>query len=162
MVLWRGIAIADVSVVHPLSTHLLHRAATTAGAAASHRDQQKRTTFARLEPNGYNFVPVTVESNGRLSQPAIELVRTLGEEAAGPEGVSWASFVEVALRELGVGLVRGNYFLYRASVGMLVRSSGACFRLGLAGPRMMFVRNGMLADVVLMLSRLDDAACYHI
>jgi hypothetical protein len=26
-------------VVHPLSTHLLHRAATTAGAAASHRDR---------------------------------------------------------------------------------------------------------------------------
>jgi hypothetical protein len=47
IVLPRGIAIADVSVVHPLSTHLLHLAATTAGAAASHRDQQKRNTFAR-------------------------------------------------------------------------------------------------------------------
>jgi hypothetical protein len=112
MVLPWGIAIADVSVVHPLSMHLLHRAASTAGAAASHRDHQKRTTYSRLEPNGYEFVPVSVESYGRLSQPAMKLLHTLGEEAAGPGGVSRASFVDVALRELSVGLVRGNYFLY--------------------------------------------------
>jgi hypothetical protein len=132
MVLPRGIAIADVSVVHQLSTHLLHRAALTAGAAASHRDHQKRTTYSRLEPNGYEFVPVSVESYGRLSQPSMKLQHTLGEEAAGPEGVSRASFVDGALRELSVGLAKGNYFLYRASVGMLARSSGACFRPGLA------------------------------
>jgi hypothetical protein len=85
MVLPRGIAIADISVVHP---HLLHRAAATAGAAASHvhRDQQKRTAYARLEPNGYEFVPVSVESFGRLSQPAMKLLHTLGNEAAGPGG----------------------------------------------------------------------------
>jgi hypothetical protein len=134
MVLPRGIAIADVSVVHPLSTHLLHRAASTAGAAASHRDHQKRTTYSRLEPNGYEFVPVSVESFGLLSQPAMKLLHTLGEEAAGPGGVSRASFVDGALRKLSVGLVRGNHFLYRASVGMLARSSGACFRPGLARP----------------------------
>jgi hypothetical protein len=134
MVLPRGIAIADVSVVHPLSTNLLHRAASTAGAAASHRDHQKRTTYSRLEPNGYEFVPFSVESHGRLSQPAMKLLHTLGEEAAGPGGVSRASFVAGALRELSVGLVRGNYFLYRASVGMLARSRGACFRPGLAMP----------------------------
>jgi hypothetical protein len=134
VVLPRGIAIADVSVVHPLSTHLLHRAASTAGAAASHRDQQKRTTYARLAPNSYDFVPVSVESYGRLSQPAMKLLHTLGEEAAGPWDASRASFVDGALRELSVGLVGGNYFLYRASVGMLARSSGACFRPCLARP----------------------------
>jgi hypothetical protein len=132
MVLPRGIAIADVSVVHPLSAHLFHRAASTAGAAASHRDHQKWTTYSRLEPNGYKFV--SVESYGRLSQPAMKLLHTLGEEAVGPGGVSRASFVDGALRELSVGLVRGNYFLYRASVGMLARSGGACFRPGLARP----------------------------
>jgi hypothetical protein len=137
MVLPWGIAIADVSVVHPLSTHPLHQAATTAGEAASHRDQQKRTAYAWLEPNGYEFIPVSVESYGRLSQLAMKLLHTPGEESAGPAGpggVSRASFVEGALRELSVGLVRGNYFLYRASVGMLARSSGACFRPGMAQP----------------------------
>jgi hypothetical protein len=64
----------------------------------------------------------------------MKLLHTLGEEAAGPGGVSRASFVAGALRELSVGLVRGNYFLYRASVGMLARSGGTCFRPGLTRP----------------------------
>jgi hypothetical protein len=130
MVLPWGIAIADVSVVHPLSTRLVHRAASTAGAAASHRDQQKRTTYARLAPNCYEFVPVSVESYGRLSQPAIKLVHTPGCRP----WRRFAGLVDGALLELSVGLVRGNYFLYRASVGMLARSRGACFRPGLARP----------------------------
>jgi hypothetical protein len=107
---------------------VLTRAASTAGAAASHRDHQKRTTYSRLEPNGHEFVPVFVDSYGRLSELAMKLLHTLGEEAAGPGGVSRAPFVAGALRELSVGLVRGNYFLYRAPVGMLAWSSGACFR----------------------------------
>jgi hypothetical protein len=94
MVLPRGIAIADVSVVHPLSTHLLHRAASTAGVAASHRDQQKRTTYARLAPNGYEFVPVSVESYGRLSQLAMKLLHTLGEEDCKP----WGRFTGLVCR----------------------------------------------------------------
>jgi hypothetical protein len=129
-----GTAIADVSMVHPLSTHLLHRAASTAGAAASHRDQQKRTTYAWLEPNGCEFVPVSAESSERLSPLAMKLLHTLGDEAAGPEGGSWSSFVEGAPQELSVGLVEGNHFLYRASVGMLARSSGARFYPSLARP----------------------------
>jgi hypothetical protein len=38
------------------------------------------------------------------------------------------------LRELSVGLIRGNFSLYRASVGMLARSSGRSFRAGLSVP----------------------------
>jgi hypothetical protein len=97
-------------------------------------DLQKRTAYARLEQNGYESVPVSVEVHGRLSQPAMKPLHTLGGEAAGPGGDSRASFVEGPPWELRVGLVRGNYVLYRVSVGMLARSSGACFRLGLAQP----------------------------
>jgi hypothetical protein len=71
----------------------------------------------------------------------MKLLHTLGEEAAGPGGVSRASLVEGALRELSVGLVRSNYFLYRESVGVLAWSSGACFRPGLARPT-----NGVRAE----------------
>jgi hypothetical protein len=39
-----------------------------------------------------------------------------------------------ALRELSVGLYRGNFLSYRASVGMLARSSGASFRAGMRVP----------------------------
>jgi hypothetical protein len=127
-------AIADVSVVHPLSQNTLSAAAAGAGSAAARRDQQKRTAYARVEPNGYTFVPFSVESYGRLGQPAMKLLHQLGDEAAGPGGVTRASFVAGALRELSVGLCRGNYFMYRASVGVLARTSGSSYRAGLVVP----------------------------
>jgi hypothetical protein len=86
-------------------------------AAASHWDQQNRTAYARVEPNGYGFVPFSVETCGRIGQPAMKLLHDLGEEAAGPGGVSRSSFVAGALRELSVGLCRGNFLAYRASLG---------------------------------------------
>jgi hypothetical protein len=70
------IAIADVSTIHPTSLNTLFRAAATAGAAASHRDRQKQTAYARVEPNGYSFVPFSVESYGRLGQPAMTLLHS--------------------------------------------------------------------------------------
>jgi hypothetical protein len=124
----QGISITDISVIHPLSLNIISRSATTARAAASHRDQRKRTAYARVEPHGYGFVPLSVVTYGRLGQPAMKLLHSLGDEAAGPGGVTRASFVNVALRELSVGLCRGNFFAYRASVGMLARSSGTSFR----------------------------------
>jgi hypothetical protein len=62
----QGISITDISVIHPLSLNIISRVATTAGAAASHRDQLKWTAYARVEPHGYGFVPFSVETYGRL------------------------------------------------------------------------------------------------
>jgi hypothetical protein len=109
-------------------------AATTAGAAAPHQDQQKRTAYARVEPHGYSFVPLFVETYGRLGQTAMKLLHLL-HEAAGPEGITCASFVNGALSEVSVGLYRGNFLSYRTFVGMLATSSGASFRAGLSVPR---------------------------
>jgi hypothetical protein len=64
----------------------------------------------------------------------MKLLHLLGDEAAGPGGVMLASFVNCALRELSVGLGRGNFSAYRVSVGMLARSSGASFRAGMRVP----------------------------
>jgi hypothetical protein len=118
----------------PPSLNIISREAATAGATASHRDQRKRTAYARVEPHGYGFVPFSVETYGRLGQPAMTLLHLLGGEAAGPGGVTRASFVHGALRELSVGLCRGNFLAYRASVGMLDMSSGASCRAGLSVP----------------------------
>jgi hypothetical protein len=106
-----GITIADISITHPLAIKTLAAAATTAGAAAARRDQQKRATYSRVEPNGFPFVPFSVESYGRIGQPAMKLLHALGDEAAGPGGGMGASFVAGALREISVGLRRG-YFLF--------------------------------------------------
>jgi hypothetical protein len=53
----------------------------------------------------FPFVPFSVESYGRLGQPAMKLLHALGDEAASPGGVSRASFVAGALRELSIGCV---------------------------------------------------------
>jgi hypothetical protein len=87
-----------------------------------------------VELHGYGFESFYAETYGRLGQPAMMLLQLLGDEAAGPGGVTQASFVHGALRELSVGLCRGNFLAYRASVGMLARSSAVSFRAGLSVP----------------------------
>jgi hypothetical protein len=56
------------------------RAADMAGAAATFHDHQKKTAYARVEPNGYGFVPFSVETYGQLGQPAMKLLHQLGDE----------------------------------------------------------------------------------
>jgi hypothetical protein len=109
-----GIPIADISVSGyiPLSINALPAVATTAGAAAARRDQQKRATYVRVDPNGFPFVPFSVDSYGRSGQPAMKLLHALGQlgdEAAGPGGINWASFVAGALRELSIRPCRGKF-----------------------------------------------------
>jgi hypothetical protein len=127
-------AIADVPVILPTSLNTLSPAAATAGAAASHRDRQKQTAYARMEPNGCSVDPFSVKSYGGLGQPVMKLLHSLGDEAAGPGSVSQASFEAGALRKLSVEWNQGNVLLYRASVGMLARSSGSSFQAGLSVP----------------------------
>jgi hypothetical protein len=80
MALSRGITISDISVIQPLFINTLPRATTTDGAAASHRDQQKRTVYARVEPNVYGFVPFSVETHGQLVHSAVKLLHDQGLE----------------------------------------------------------------------------------
>jgi hypothetical protein len=136
MALPHGISITDI---RPLSVQIPSRATDMAGAAGSFCDHQKVTAYARAEPNGYGFVPFSVETYGRLGQLAMKLLHQLGNEAAGASGVSRASFVSGGLRELSVDLVRGNFWLYRATVGMLARVSGSSFRPCLSQPTDDFV-----------------------
>jgi hypothetical protein len=54
-------------------------------------------------------------------------INTLSAAATSPGAAA-------ALRELSVGLCRGNFLMYRASGGMFARVSGRGFRAGLAVP----------------------------
>jgi hypothetical protein len=51
-----------------------------------------------------------------------------------PHSQSTVGTAAPAVAAVPRGVVQGNYFLYRVSVGMLARSSGACFCPGLARP----------------------------
>jgi hypothetical protein len=76
-----------------------------------------------------------VETYARLGKPAISFHGELGLEAkeAGRK-VSMSGFVAAAIREISVGLCRGNYQMYRASLGLLAGVSGRGFREGAAHP----------------------------
>jgi hypothetical protein len=88
-----------------------------------------------VEPNGYPFVPFSVESYGRLSVPAAKLLHDLGNEAASPRThFTRASFVAGALWELSVGLCRGNCAMYWARAGFHALVTGQSFCTGMVSP----------------------------
>jgi hypothetical protein len=64
----------------------------------------------------------------------MKLLHQLGDEAAGTGGVTRVSFVACTLRDLSVGLCRGNFLMYRAVGGMVALVSGRGFQAGLAVP----------------------------
>jgi hypothetical protein len=65
-----------------------------------------------------NLLGEQVSHTGHLGQSAMKHLHSLGDEAPGPGGVTRASSVNGTVRELSVGLCRGNFLSYRASVGM--------------------------------------------
>jgi hypothetical protein len=105
-----GMSVVDVPITHPSGVANRAAAATTDGAAAARRDREKRQTYGQLEPNGYPFIPLSVETYGRLGNPAISFLGQLGLEAKEAwRKVSKSGFVAAAIREISVGLCRGNY-----------------------------------------------------
>jgi hypothetical protein len=93
----------------PSGASSLRAAALTDGAAAAaRRDTSKRAAYNALDPNGYDFVPFSAESYGRLGKPALALLSRFGEVACSSETVSKGAFVAGALRELSVGLCRAH------------------------------------------------------
>jgi hypothetical protein len=82
------------------------------------------------------FVPMSVESFGRLGAPALTLLGVLANQAvqAGGPGLSLATFVSGALRELSVALCRGNASLCRSGTYVATRAAGRTPMRGLARP----------------------------
>jgi hypothetical protein len=82
------------------------------------------------------FVPMSVESFGRLGAPALSLLEDLVDQAvqAGGPGLSRAAFISGALRELSVALCRGNASLCRSAAYIATRAAGRAPMRGLAQP----------------------------
>jgi hypothetical protein len=82
------------------------------------------------------FVPMSVESFGRLGAPALTLLGDLADQAvqAGGPGLSRAAFISGALRELSVALCRGNASLCRSGAYVATRAAGRAPIRGLAQP----------------------------
>jgi hypothetical protein len=86
--------------------------------------------------SGLLFVPLSVESFGRLGAPALSLLRSLADHAvlAGGPGLSHDAFISGALWELGVALCRGNTSLGRSGLYNLTRVIGRAPLRGLSCP----------------------------
>ena len=80
---------------------------------------------------GHKFVPVAVESWGRLGQDMSRFLFELGDVAAESGGVSKAILVRSAHQRISCALVRGNAQVYYQAMTLLVRQSGRAFTAGL-------------------------------
>jgi nucleotide-binding universal stress UspA family protein len=134
LVLPDALTVTDISVVHPAAPTYVAGAAQTDGSAAAARDQLKRARYETEDPAAYAFTPFSVETYGRLGKPAMELLNTLATAATRGGADFKGDFVTNALKEISVGLCRGNAILYRRSLYVLARTSGNAFRAGMDVP----------------------------
>ena len=125
-----ALTVVDVSVVHPAAATQVNVAARADGSAAAVRDHAKRAQYENSDPLRCACVPLSTETFGRLGKPAMALQNKLAERASASGVVFKDDVVGNALRELSVGLCRGNFVLCKCSLYALARVSGTAFRAG--------------------------------
>jgi hypothetical protein len=111
-------------------------AVRTTGVAAAARDASKWRAYLQVS-SALPFVPMSVESFGRLGAPAVtKLLGDLADQAvqAGGPGLSRAAFTSGVLRELSVALCRGNASLCRSGAYVATRAAGRIPMRSLAQP----------------------------
>ena len=128
--------VADVSVIHPGCPTVRAKAARAAGAAASERDDEKRRKYRGQGMEGRKFVPLSMETHGRLGAPAMKLLGRIARRAVQNSGgaVSAAQFVEGTLQELGACMCKYNARIERAVATNFCLGAGKRFMPGLARP----------------------------
>jgi hypothetical protein len=96
---------------------------------------QREQAYQRVS-SGLPFMPVSVDSFGRLGPPALSFLRSVADDAVQAEGpgLSRGTFILGALQELGVVLCRDNASLGRSDLYALTRASGRGPLRGLSCP----------------------------
>jgi hypothetical protein len=118
-VLPRRLVVGDFSVIHPAAASFAGGAACTPGFAAAARDASKRLAYWQVS-SALPFVPMLVESFGRLGVPSLTLLGDLADQAvqAGEPGLSRAAVNSEALRELSLDrdLRSDNDFIWQLEI----------------------------------------------
>ena len=84
----------DCVVTHFIAPSYLTCASQTAGYAAEGMERKKRSDFERFVLGaGYDFVPLAMESYGRLGREASRFLSDLGDIAASDGRLRKATFV---------------------------------------------------------------------
>jgi hypothetical protein len=132
----RRLVVGDVSVIHPASGSCARAAARLPGWAAARRNAAKERAYWHVS-SGLPFVPLSVESFGRLGALALSLLRSLADQAvqAGGSGLSRDAFIFGVLWELAVALCRGSASLRWSGLYHLTLISSRAPLRGLSCPR---------------------------
>jgi hypothetical protein len=125
--------VGDVPVIHPGSATYCAAASKTDGGAAAWWDADKTSQYRRYGAGCYRFVPLTVETCGRLGRPFMDLLTDVSSRASQHSNETFPreQFVSCLLRKLSVCLCRRNAAIERAVAGCFVRMSGGFYFPGL-------------------------------
>jgi hypothetical protein len=130
-----GVRILDCVVTHPAAASYVCDAAEAGGSAAAKAEARKRAEFQEVgEGSAYDFVPLAVESYGRMGVAASRFLSELGDLVAAGGRVSKAAFVRTVRRELSCALCKGNARMYYNSLSRIAMHVGRNFRRGCDEP----------------------------
>jgi hypothetical protein len=135
LIMPEGTLISDVSIIHPAAETYVEAASKATGAAAALRDAHKIELYAQSPRAGaLEFVPLSMETYGRMGAPAMALLRKLAELAADTGRVDKQRWMKSALQKLSVALQRGNTWRFKAGLSVGARAPGKLFQPGLTAP----------------------------
>ena len=116
------ITVLDCVVTNPAAASYAQRASQETGFAVALAETRKRQAFERFGNGaGYAFVPLAVESLGRLGKEAARFFNDLGDVAAVDGCVSKDTFVRIVDQELSCALCKGNARIYDRSLISVAR-----------------------------------------
>ena len=83
---------------------------------------------------GYQFIPFSVESYGRLGEDADRLLKDMAERAASTGSCDRNGFLHWMRKEISLSLIRGNARIFSYYLGLLIRGTGVDFQEGATAP----------------------------
>ena len=107
---------------------------TEAGKCAKAREKQKCNHHAKGGTTGYDFVPIVIETHGRLGEAAKAEIKYLADVASSGGRVDRGAFIRNFKTELSVAHVKGNALVFQACFGQLARITGKAYKPGAACP----------------------------
>ena len=134
----KGMLVLDVNIVHAPAVAFLEGTVATgssadvdgAAAAIGEKDEYRHD----IDGGAYEWVPVVMESGGRLGKGSVRVLNRLAMIAAESGGVEKHVFVRRAQEALSVARVRGNGYVWKQGLQAMAYGGGRCFQTGLDRP----------------------------
>ena len=103
-------------------------------AVTPHVNWQEDEYRRDIDGGAYEWVPVVMESGGRLGKGSMRVLNRLATIAAESDGVEKHVFVRRAQEALSVARVRGNGYVWKQGLQAMAYGGGRCYQTGLDRP----------------------------